>query len=95
MLKQKTVKINGKEFTIQRIPFKSYMDMIDRHSNKYGILMKSPYIEELFKHCVINPKIKMSDFDDDFETAGKLVNEIESFLQTKVNPSSSEKESKE
>ena len=95
MARQKTVEINGKKFKLQSIPFKSYCEINDRHTNKHGVLLKTGYIEELLKHCVIEPKVTMSDFDDDFDTAGKLVLEIESFLKTKVDTDSSKAKGEE
>lgn len=95
MARQKTVEINGKKFELQTIPFKSYMDLSDRHMGPHGIVKQSAFIEELFKHCVISPKVKMSDFDDDYDTAMKLVNEIESFLKSKPDGKPGEKEGKE
>lgn len=91
-MRRKTVKINGKEFELQTIPFKSYMELSDKHMGPHGIVKQSEFIEELFEHCVINPKIKMSDFDDDYDTAMRLVNEIESFLKSKPDRKSSKKE---
>lgn len=81
-MRQTTVEINGKKFKLQSVPFKFYMDMIDRHTNKHGVLIKTRYIEDLLKHCVIEPKVTMDDFADDFNTATRLVDEIESFLNS-------------
>lgn len=92
MAKQKTVEINGRKFEIQKIPFVSYMEMNDRHMGPNGVIRQAGFIEELFKHCVINPKVTMDDFDDDYNTAIRLVNEIESFLKSRSNGKSSKKE---
>lgn len=87
MARQKTVEINGKKFELQSIPFKYYMELTDKHMGPHGIPRQAGFVEELLTHCVINPKVSMSDFDDDYDTATKLVNEIESFLKTKPDTS--------
>lgn len=79
-MRQTEVEVKGKTYKLQSIPFKFFMDLNDRNSDKHGNLKKSGYVADLFKHCVIEPKIAMSDFDDDFGAAMELVNEIESFL---------------
>ena len=81
--RQTKVEIDGITYTLQKMPFKSYLDMVDRHTNRNGVLMKSPYMADLFKHCVISPKVTMSTFDDDFGAANELGDEIESFLRRK------------
>lgn len=93
MARQKTVEINGREFVLQSIPFKFYMDLTDKHMGQHGIPKQSKFIEDLFKYCVINPKVSMSDFDDDFDTATQLVNEIESFLKSKPDRKQSKEKS--
>jgi hypothetical protein len=94
-MKLKTAKINGKEFKLQSIPFKSYMDIIDKNTNKNGVLNKSGYSETLLKHCVVEPKVTMDSFDDDFSTGMKLVQEIETFLNSPDKSGENEIKSKE
>ncbi|MFT9496379.1 hypothetical protein [Anaerosolibacter sp.] len=78
---QKEVDVNGKKYLLQKIPFYSYVQMTDRNKNRHGVLMQAPYIKELVESCVVKPKVAISDFDDDFEAADKLVTEIETFLR--------------
>ncbi len=94
MLRQKEVVINEVAYKLQAIPFKSYMTVMDKHTNKHGVLMKTPYISEMLEHCVIEPKITLADFDEDFQSGMELVAEIESFLQSKADTSPSKKEGK-
>jgi hypothetical protein len=94
-MKRETITVNGQDFQVQAMPFQSYIQIIDRCTNKHGGLMKEPYMNELFKHCVIEPKISFSTFDDDFETGMTLVAEIESFLQSKKVQSKKENVEKE
>ena len=91
MLRKKEVTIEGKVYKLQAIPFKNYMQFLDKHTNKHGVLMKTPYIEDMLEHCVIEPKVKLSDFDDDFAAGMELVAEIESFLQSKSDSKPSKK----
>lgn len=92
-MRRKTVEINGKEFEIQTIPFMSYMEITDRNMGPHGIPKQAGMIKELFENCVIKPKVTMSDFDDDFNTAMKLVNEIESFLKSEPDRKQSKEKS--
>lgn len=94
-MRQKQVEVNGKTFTLQAVPFKFYMDLIDKHTDKNGNLKKSSYIEDLFKYCVVDPKIKMGNFDNDFSTGLKLSSEIESFLTGDDEPETVPEESTE
>jgi len=82
---QKKVSIDCVEHTIQKIPFRSYLEMEDRCTNRNGILQKVPYLTELFKHCVVSPKVTLETFDDNFGAASELAGEIESFLKSKAN----------
>lgn len=79
-MRQTEVEVREKTYKLQSIPFKAYMDMTDKHTDKHGNLKKSGYVADLFKHCVIEPKVTMSDFDDDFGAAMELTSKIESFL---------------
>lgn len=93
-MRRKTVKINGKEFELQSIPFKSYLEINDRHTDEKG-LNKAPYLEELFRNCVINPKVSLSDFDDDYLTGIELGVQIENFLTTRNTQEEVTKESED
>lgn len=81
-MRQTEVTIKDKTYKLQSIPFKSYMDINDKNMDKHGNLKRAGYVADLFKHCVIEPKVKMSDFDDDIAAALELVGEIENFLTT-------------
>ena len=83
ILGQKKVEVGGVTYTLQKIPFKNFLEINDRHTNKHGVLMKTPYIEELFKHCVVSPRVSLSTFDDDMSAGMELSNEVESFLLAK------------
>lgn len=79
-MRQTEVTVKGKKYKLQSVPFKFYMDLVDKHTDKNGNLKKSPYTADLLKYCVIEPKVKMSDFDDDMAAGLELLGKIESFL---------------
>lgn len=93
-MRTKTVKINGIEYTLQSIPYRDYLDIVDNNTNEKGILMKSGYGDDLFKYCVIKPKVKLDDFDDDYLGGNTLMNEIETFLATSDKPEETKEKGK-
>ena len=90
---QKKVTVAGVEYTLQKIPFRSYMEINDRCTNKNGVLIQGDYMEALFKDCVVSEKIRLEHFDDDFISATQLIREIETFLRSNTNTNTDQKES--
>lgn len=93
-MRQKTVEINGVEYTLQAIPFRSYMEINDRFTDGKGKLNRTEYMEELMKHCVANPRVTLEDFDDDYMAGIELGVEIENFLTFRDTKKTTKKESK-
>lgn len=93
-MRQKTVEINGVEYTLQAIPFRSYMEINDRYTDEKGKLNRTQYMEELMKHCVVKPRVSFEDFDDDFMAGIELGVEIENFLTSRDARKSTKKDSK-
>ncbi len=93
MARQKTVEINGVEYTLQSIPYRDYLNTVDNNTNERGILMKSPYFDELLKHCVIKPKVTLDDFDNDYRSGMKLLDEVETFLGSPDEPKTAKEKS--
>ncbi|MCL2617912.1 MAG: hypothetical protein FWD98_02540 [Defluviitaleaceae bacterium] len=91
--RQQEVTVDGVTYVIQKIPFKSYLEMEDRCTSRYGILQKMPYLTELFNHCVVSPKVSLADFDDNFGAANDLANEVERFLKSKPKQDADQEES--
>ncbi len=81
-MRQKTVVVNDIEYKLQAMPFREYMKVIDRCSNKHGNLMKEAYSDALLENCVIEPKVRLEDFDEDFASGMALVAEVEGFLSS-------------
>jgi len=93
-MRNKTVEINGIEYTLQSIPYRDYLNAVDNNTNERGILMKASYADELLKHCVIKPKVTIDDFDEDYLSGRELLNEVETFLGSRDEPKETKKESK-
>lgn len=87
LLASKKIEIDGTTYTLQRIPFKAFLEMNDRCTNKHGVLLKTPYSEELLKHCVVSPHVTLSTFDENVPAGMELIGEIESFLNAKAEQS--------
>lgn len=94
-MKSKVVEINGIEYTLQSIPYRDYLDIVDNNTNERGILMKAPYADDLFKYCVIKPKVTLDDFDDDYQSGAQLITKIETFLSSRDTPKEVKKEGTE
>lgn len=90
---QKQIEINGTTYTLQRIPFKFYLELNDKHTGKNGVLQQSGFGEDLLKHCVISPKVSLKDFEYDYHAGMELIREVETFLTTKPNQTPDTKES--
>jgi len=82
---QKTITISGKEYILQKPPARWVFQVTDRATNKFGVLTKEKYIDELIKGVVVNPKVTLDDFEDIGE-ATQLIQEIESFLGSSESP---------
>lgn len=88
MAKQKKVKANGAEFTLQSVSPRWYFDLNDRCKMTGGGSKKTAeYMDEMFKNVVIEPKevntMGLDYFEEaeDIKTAESLIGEIESFLR--------------
>lgn len=86
-MRQEKVVVDGKEYKLQAMPLRDYMKVIDRCSNNSGNLMKEAYSDALLENCVIEPKVKLEDFDEDFASGMALVAEVERFLSSTTNKS--------
>lgn len=87
MAKQKTVTVNGTEYTLQSVSPTWYFDHNDACGMTGGRRKTAEYIDGLFKNVVISPKEVnaqgMAYFEaaEDISTPEKLLSEIESFLR--------------
>lgn len=62
--KQKTFTTkNGKEFTFQHPGVRTVSKINDRVKNKHGVPSEEKMCDEMFTHVVVEPKVKIEDFD--------------------------------
>ena len=79
----KKVTVGGVEYTLQKIPFQSYLELVDRTTS--GVKTdRVAWAQAMYEHVVVDPKVTMEDFDDDIYSGLQLVNECESFLTQKI-----------
>lgn len=81
---QKTIKVNGNEYKLQRMALRQYLKLKDA-SSVNGVLQDEKFTDGLIENVLIEPKMSIDDFDDgdrlkDFE---KVVQEIIAFQQPK------------
>ncbi len=83
MPKQKKETVNGVEYTLQHPGARWYLGVVDRHTNAKGNLEREGYTAEILEHVVVEPKVKIEDFDDDLGSLMELVRKAELFLGSK------------
>jgi len=81
---QKTIKVNGNEYKLQRMGLRQYLKLKDA-STVNGVLQDEKFSEGLLENVLIEPKMTFEEFDDgdrlkDFST---VVKEIIDFQQPK------------
>ncbi|CAH1190303.1 hypothetical protein PAECIP111893_00265 [Paenibacillus plantiphilus] len=65
---------NGKEYTLQHPGVRTVAKINDRVKNKHGIPSEEKVCDEMFAHVVVEPKVKIEDFEsyiDMMEVANK------------------------
>lgn len=60
----KTVEVEGKEFTLQKLPVRPALEIRSRCRDKNGNPDDIKLYEELLEHVVVSPKMKLDDFED-------------------------------
>lgn len=87
MAKQKKVKVNGTEYTLQSVSPRWYYEHNDNCKMATNSRNTAEYVDGLLKNVVIEPKevsnegMDYFDRQDDISSVEKLTNEIESFLR--------------
>lgn len=64
MAQQKKVTIAGVEYTLQKLPPREYTRLRARSSDRSGLLNEERYLDEVLEHIVVDPKVKLDDFED-------------------------------
>ncbi len=62
--KQKKVTVNGKEYLLQHPGVRSVTKITDRIKNKHGVPSDEKLADEMLTHVVVDPKVRMEDFED-------------------------------
>lgn len=86
-------KINGVEYTFQRLLAMDFVRMKERATNEKGQILDSAMFEELAEHVIVDPKIDLEEFDDVVELS-EIMEEAISFQLSKGKPDKGQKESK-
>lgn len=87
MARQKKVKVNGVEYTLQSVSPRWYYEHNDNCKMASTSRNTADYVDGLLKNVVIEPKeisnegMDYFDRQDDIKSVEELTNEIESFLR--------------
>ncbi|TDX43703.1 hypothetical protein [Orenia marismortui] len=76
--KKKTVKVNGKDYTLQHPGIRWFIKHSDSSKDTQGNFSNEKYIDGLLENVVIQ-QVTMEDFDS-ISALRELVDEIETFL---------------
>ncbi|UYO61808.1 hypothetical protein LNN31_13585 [Acetobacterium wieringae] len=79
---QKTIKVNGNEYKLQRMALKQYLRLKDQSSIN-GVLQDEKFSEGLLENVLIEPKMTLESFDegDRLKDFAVVVKEIIAFQQ--------------
>lgn len=80
MTNQKQVTVNEKDFTLQKVFPVEWLRIRDRCKNKFGIPSEEKMYKEILTHIVVEPKMKVEDFED-WKELDELVQEGIRFQQ--------------
>lgn len=61
---QKTVKINGKEYMLQRVPPREWIKIRQRCKDKNGQPLEEKLYDEILTNIVVNPHLEIDDFEE-------------------------------
>ena len=63
-MSEKKVEIQGKEYTLKKIPPREWARLRDRCKNRFGVMSEEKFLSEIFEHMVVNPRVSLDDFED-------------------------------
>ncbi len=61
---EKKVEIQGKEYTLKKIPPREWARLRDRCKNRFGVMSEEKFLSEIFEYMVVNPRVSLDDFED-------------------------------
>ena len=86
---QKTVEINGVEYTLQKPGIEERIKIRSKILNA-GELSQFVAYKEYLSKVVVSPKKEINDFEDDLQALDKLMAEVESFMFRGISEGKSE-----
>jgi hypothetical protein len=54
---------NGNQYVFQRPGVRAMTKITDRVKNKFGVVLDERLAEEMLQHVVVEPKVRIDDFD--------------------------------
>lgn len=79
-LKQKQyTTTNGNEFTFQHPGVRMVSKINDSSKNKHGVVLEERLSEEVLKHVIVEPKMKIENFDD-YKEYSEVINAAYAFI---------------
>jgi len=81
---QKTIKVNGNEYKLQRMGLRQYLKLKDA-STVNGVLQDEKFSEGLLESVLVEPKMTFEEFDDGdrLKDFAVVIKEIIDFQQPK------------
>ncbi len=61
---QKKVTVKGKEYVLQKLPIRKALEIRQKWTLPSGITDDVKMYDACLEHIVVNPKVKMEDFED-------------------------------
>lgn len=77
--KQKKVEVKGKEYLLQHPGVRAVTKITDRIKNKHGVPSDEKMADEMLMHVVVDPKVRMENFDD-YGELSELVGKAFNFI---------------
>ncbi|MEK5278758.1 hypothetical protein NSS82_10940 [Paenibacillus sp. FSL H7-0735] len=78
--KQKEYKSkSGKSYTFQHPGVRAISKINDGSKNKFGVILEERLSEEVLKHVIVDPKMKIDDFND-YTEYSEVVNAAYAFV---------------
>ncbi|MBY9077279.1 hypothetical protein KIH86_03660 [Paenibacillus sp. HN-1] len=70
---------SGKEYTLQHPGVRNVTKITDRIKNKHGVPSDEKMADEMLAHVVVDPKVRIEDFDS-YAELGEIVGKAFAFI---------------
>ncbi|MGG6311564.1 hypothetical protein [Paenibacillus macerans] len=70
---------SGKKYTFQHPGVRAVSKINDASKNKFGVVLEERMAEEILKHVIVQPKLKIDDFED-YKEYNEVINAAYSFI---------------